>query len=120
MIDFTTKQLSDSTAVVEVRGNLNESNREYFFDCIGDLLEAGTSHVVIECHRLGYLTSSGLAALLSARKRAERSESKIYLTHVNSKLAEVLQLTGLSRFFAVYPTTEDVLPLIANSAQYIK
>lgn len=105
MIDYTTKELSDAVTVIEVSGKLDESNRKYFFGCVGDMIEAGQRYIIIECHRIGYLNSAALASLLSARKHAAKKGGRIYLTHLSSSIAEVMEITKLGRLLAVYPTT---------------
>ena len=95
MIDFTSQPMSHSTIVVQVKGRFVASDRNYFFDCIGDYIDSGYKHVIIECQGLGYLNSSGVASLLSARKRVNSSGGRIYLTHLDSTLAEVLEVTKL-------------------------
>ena len=109
MIDFTSNQISETAVVVQVSGSLTEMSRSYFFDCIGDMTDSGVQHVVIECQRLGYLNSSGLAALLVARKRAARQGARIYLTHLNSSVAQVLELTKLGRILSIFATTEEAI-----------
>ena len=109
MIDFTSKQISDTAVIVQVSGSLTEMSRSYFFDCIGDMTDSGIQHVVIECQRLGYLNSSGLAALLIARKRAARQGARIYLTHLNSNVAQILELTKLGRILSIFATTEEAI-----------
>ena len=112
MIDFTTNPISDAVVVVQVNGRLSELERDYFFNCVGDLLDAGHRHVIVECQGLGHVSSSGLATLLQARKRAIKDGGHIYLTHLSSTLAEVLELTKLGRLLSVYPTTEAVIEMI--------
>jgi len=115
MIDFEMDRISQSTSVVRVRGVLNGSTRNYFFDCISDLMgddgsETNTiKNVIIECNGLGVLSSSGMAALLTSRKTAKKRGTKIYLTHLNSTIAKALEITKLNSLLAVYPTTEEVL-----------
>ncbi len=115
MIDFEVEYLPDSVAVVKVRGTLNESTRNYFFNCITDLIgtskdsENEVNTVIIECHGLGYIGSSGMAALLASRNKARKRGTAIYLTHLNSTIASAIKHTKLSSMLAVFPTTEDLL-----------
>lgn len=109
MIDFVSKQISEMTTVVSVSGRMTESNRKYFFECVQDIIESGVRHVVIDCDRLGYLDSSSLAGLLRARKRAIKRGSRISLAHLNSNVAEVLELTKLGRILSIYPTTNAAI-----------
>ncbi len=114
MIDYTTRQMSEAVTVVEVSGTLNENNRKYFFDCIRDMIEAGSRYIVIECHRLGPLNSAALASLLTARKQATKKNGRIYLTSVSSAIAEVLEIMKLGQLLAVFPSTEAALEHIRN------
>ena len=52
MIDFVTKPISNSMIVVEVRGRLTEMERDYFFDCVSDLIDSGYQRVIIKCPNL--------------------------------------------------------------------
>ena len=114
MIDFQTEFLSNSVVVIKARGKLNESTRHYFFDCISDLMQeaekTGRPHkVIVECNGLGSLSSSGMAALLSARIRIRKGGGKIYFTHLSSTIASALKITKLNKLLAIYPTTEELL-----------
>lgn len=119
MFDFATRPMSNSTIVIEVKGQFSESNRSYFFDCLGDFVDAGYEHIIIECHKLGYVTSGGLAHLLRARQRAQRQRAKIYLTHLDSHVGEILEVTKLGRMLAVFPTTKDAIASIENQLECV-
>ena len=114
MIDYTTRKVSEEVTVVEVSGKLDEAGREYFFGCIGDMIESGSRYIIIECHRIGHLTSGALASLLSARKHAAKKGGRIYLTHLSSSIAEVMEITKLGRLLAVYPSTEAALDAVRS------
>ena len=112
MIDYTTRIVSEAVTVVEVNGKLDEAGRKYFFDCVGDMIESGARYIIIECHRIGHLNSGALASLLSARKHVAKKRGRIYLTHLSSSIAEVMELTKLGKLLAVYPTTEAALEAV--------
>lgn len=114
MIDYTTRKVSEEVTVVEVSGKLDEAGREYFFGCIGDMIESGSRYIIIECHRIGHLNSGALASLLSARKHAAKKGGRIYLTHLSSSIAEVMEITKLGRLLAVYPSTEAALDAVRS------
>ena len=114
MIDYTTRKVSEEVTVVEVSGKLDEAGREYFFGCIGDMIESGSRYIIIECQRIGHLNSGALASLLSARKHAAKKGGRIYLTHLSSSIAEVMEITKLGRLLAVYPSTEAALDAVRS------
>ena len=114
MIDYTTRQISDTVTVVEVSGTLYESDRKYFFDCIGDMIESGSRHIIIECHQLGHVSSASLALLLTARNHAAKKGGRIYLTHLSSSIAQVLEITKLGRLLSVYSSSEEAIAHILS------
>lgn len=109
MIDFIRRPMSNSTIVIEVSGRFTDLDREKFFGCVSGIIDSGYKNVIIECHKLGYLSSGGLASLLNARKRAGNSGGRIFLTHLNSQLAAVLEVTKLGRILSVFPSTADAI-----------
>ena len=117
MIDFEHDFLADSIVLVKARGKLDESTRTYFFDCLSDLMQDDgkdkiPKHVIVECNGLGFLSSSGMAALLSARNKVEKGGGKIYFTHLSSTIVKALELTKLNGLLSIYPTTEELLAKI--------
>ena len=118
MIDFEHEFLADSTVLVKARGKLDESTRTYVFDCLSDVMqddvkaEKTLKHVIVECNGLGFLSSSGMAALLSARNKVEKGGGKIYFTHLSSTIVKALELTKLNGLLSIYPTTEELLAKI--------
>ena len=115
MIDFTTKEISESIVVIELSGKLDEMTREYFFNCVEDVLDGRNRHVIVDCSGLGIIGSSGLASLLRARKQASKNGGGVYLTHVDSMLADMFEKTGLGALLAIYPTTEKLLEQLSET-----
>lgn len=114
MIDFQCKTISNTIVVVEIQGTLDSMSRKYFFDYVGELFAGDVKHVLIDCSGLGFLSSSGMSALLTSRKRAQRAGGKIYLTHLNATIAAALEYTKLSTLLAIYPTTRDLVDQLCS------
>lgn len=109
MIDFKTEKHPGGTAVVSVDGQLDDTNRNYFFDCVRDLLDEGVAQIIVDCRGLGFVSSAGLAGLVKARNQAQTKGGKIYLTHVSAAIVNVLNLTKLNKLLAIYPSTSELL-----------
>jgi anti-anti-sigma factor len=117
MIDFVTRRSLGGAALVSVQGRLDESSREYFFECLKDLFDDGVRQIIVDCEGLGAVSSSGLAALLKTRRQAQKSGGKIVLTNVNSLMMEILTHTRLNTLLDVYPTTEHLLAKLRLQSQ---
>ena len=117
MFDFKVEPISDSIAVVEVAGDLNDSTQDYFFDYISDHLDdKGTPHLIIECAKIGFVSSAGMAAMLRARKSVKKRGSKIYFTHLNSTITTALEVTKLNGLLAIYPTTKELIAKLEKNS----
>ena len=62
---------------------------------------AGTGDLVLDCADLHLIDATGLGALLSAHRRAQRAGRRLVLDHVQPDLARLLHVSRLSRLLAV-------------------
>jgi len=108
-VPLETHQLTDGVAVVSLSGDLNSSSLKEFKEEVGVLMADDFHSIVVDCRELGMISSSGLAALLWARSRANVRGGKIYLTHVSAVVGDVLAITRLSTILSIVPTTREVL-----------
>ena len=108
-MNIETKRMADRLGILVLSGNLNNDQLDTFKAAITELLSEGFENVIIDCRDLGIISSSGLATLLWARSSASSSGSKIYLTHLSSTVAHVLEVTKLSKLLRIEPTTKHLL-----------
>ena len=108
-MEIETKRLSDGIGVLVLSGDLNTAQLGTFKEAISELLSEDFKRIIIDCGELGFVSSSGLAALLWARSRASDSGSHIYLTHISSTISDVLVVTKLSKLLRIESTTELLL-----------
>ena len=101
MIDFTLEK-NGKTTVVPLSGDLDATSREYFASCMRDLIDAGDIHLEINCGRIGTMGSVVIGTLISIRKYATKKGGSVKLTNVNSIIADVLAVAGLSDHFSIY------------------
>ena len=107
--EFDVKRMPEHVVVLVVRGSLTEQSRTEFFESIGTLIEEGFEKIIIDCEGLGFISSAGLAGLVVAKQQAQRKGGKIYLTHVNATVADVLRITKLNALLGIFPTTRELL-----------
>ena len=105
----STHQKHNGIAVINLSGELNVASLSAFREEVADQLLKGAKKIIVDCRELGFITSSGLAALLWARSRASGQGNKIYFTHVSAMVTEVLEMTKLSGLLRIAPTTRGLL-----------
>ena len=108
-MEIETKRMADGLGILVLSGNLNTDQLDTFKAAISELLSEDFEKIIIDCRDLGYISSSGLAALIWARSSASELGSKIYLTHLSSTIAKILEVTKLSTLLRIEPTTKELL-----------
>jgi len=76
------------------------------------LLEAADHdghEIIVDLTTLEFLDSTGLGALIGARKRAAEHGGSVRLVAQEGQILRLLRITGLLDVFAAYPTIEAAL-----------
>jgi anti-anti-sigma factor len=79
---------------------------------LSDVLTAaakGTSHLVVDMDRLGFMDSSGLSVLVDVHRRLGGRGGKLALAAPQPIVAKVLAISGLDQVLAVYPSVAQAL-----------
>ncbi|MCL2394178.1 MAG: STAS domain-containing protein [Acidimicrobiaceae bacterium] len=76
---------------------------------IDDLVAAGKSRVLVDLHRVDFIDSSGLGALVGGIKVTRKQGGDLRVAAAGDQVRAVLKLTNLDRILAPYPTVEDAL-----------
>jgi len=108
-MNIETKRIKGAIGVLVLSGDLNTGHLGAFKAEITQLLSEDFKKIIIDCRDLGFISSSGLAALLWARSSAASIGSRIYLTHVSSFLGNILEITKLSKLLRIEQTTRQLL-----------
>ena len=83
--------------LVYLRGELDLANAERLKDA---LIEAGRSTVVVDLSDLTFTDSSGIAALLAARRTITADGSGFVLRGASGVVRRVFEITGLAQLLA--------------------
>jgi anti-sigma B factor antagonist len=65
--------------------------------------------LVIDLDRVEFIDSSGLGALVMARRKAEELGGQVVLAGADEQLRDLLALTNLGELFAVYGSVPEAL-----------
>ena len=107
---------SDTEGVVllAIDGGLDHTNTDEFARKMEDLLEQGTSRVVLDLARLTYASSWGLAALVRAHHHYKARGGRIAFANLHSAVATLLRISRLDRLFDLYPTIEEAVRQVSQ------
>ena len=65
--------------------------------------------VVVDLDRVEFIDSSGLGALVRARRKAQEHGGDVVLAGADEQVREVLALTNLADLFPVYPSVAEAV-----------
>ena len=106
---LSVQTLSGNRAVIVAKGRMNALSAPSMKTRIQELVEEGQVEIVCDLSEVGFLDSSGLAALVSGLKATRERGGFLKLVGLNDQVARVFRLTMLDHVFEMYPSVEAAL-----------
>ena len=82
----------------------------------GALMQAGTRRIIINCQRVGFIDSTGLAFLLSRARELMRRDGMLSLVNASADVARFLQIARLIDVLHVGLADRPPVPVLAPGA----
>lgn len=92
--------------IIAVVGAIDASNVETLSTVLTALVKEGKTRLVADASQLEYMNSSGLRVLVQTLKDARRKNGDFRLANAQSNFKRVLEITGFTSTFKVYPDVE--------------
>ena len=92
--------------LASVSGEVDVYSAPALRDGLSDLLATGSS-VIVDLTEVGFLDSTGLGALVAARKVAEDNGAQLPLVCTKERILKLFTITGLDGVFAIHETVAD-------------
>ena len=105
MVNFTTRTIASNVTVIQPKGRLNMAAASMLRKQLQDIVEGGSSRIVVDLSATDFIDSSGLGALISGLKIARQEGGDLRIAATPKQVGTVLELTNLNR---VLPTYESV------------
>lgn len=99
----------EQTAVLRVSGELDHSCEEFFLSALGQSVEAGHRHLVLDVTALTFCDSRGLNCLLAIRWLLDRQKGTLLLAGAGRRVSELLTQTGSTKILPTHPTVSRAL-----------
>lgn len=81
---------------------------------LNEHVEAGHSRLVIDLSGVTYVSSSGLRALLSARRRARAGGGDVVLCGMQPRVREIFEMVGFVSLFKIVASVEEAARTFTN------
>jgi anti-sigma B factor antagonist len=108
-ITIHTRQVNEHCATVALDGRLDANNAQTLKESLEQLIDGGTTYLVVDLGGVPFIDSAGLAALVSALKATRRVGGNVLLSGVQPQARTVFSLTMLDQVFAIHPNVEAAL-----------
>lgn len=99
----------DGWTVVAASGEIDVATAPELRERLTDLIEGGTTRVVVDMEEVDFIDSTGLGVLVGAVRRARGSDGDVRLVCTNPRILKVLQATGLHEVFTIGATVDEAI-----------
>jgi anti-sigma B factor antagonist len=105
----------DGVAVVSIGGEIDLSTAPAFEAVIAEALEEDPPALVVELSGVIFMASVGLRILAATQEKVGKL-IQIAVVAANAAASRPMQLTGLDKLIALYPTLDEALTAMGVSA----
>jgi anti-sigma B factor antagonist len=93
--------------VVAPQGEIDLSTNDTFRKAIDEAFINGPADLVIDLNGVTFIDSTGLGALIGARRRAHAFRGSLVVVCDTHVVLRVLRITGLDRVFTIVPSLAE-------------
>ena len=101
-----TKETNDKAPITKLKvvGRLDANTVNIMEKSLNDSLNAGARALVLDMSDLTYISSSGLRALLTAKRNASQKKGDLYICALKRNVRDVFDMVGFSAVFHIHDT----------------
>lgn len=107
-MDFDTTRKGDILKITVQASRIDAACAIRFKDTMRELCADSPPRVLLDLHNVDFLDSSGLGAVVAARKYLGGS-SQLELAGLAPKVSKVFRLTRMDSVFTIHPSADAVL-----------
>ena len=92
--------------MIKLSGSLDHRTAKTFSHEIEKSKRDDTKKVIIDCAKLGYISSFGIGLLVTLQSNLRKRGGEVKLSAIQGPVAEVLKVVRLAKFLDIYGDTE--------------
>jgi anti-sigma B factor antagonist len=108
-VQIEMQQAHERVTVVAPKGRLDMASASSFRERVLQLVQSGSTHLVIDLGEVSFVDSSGLGAIIGGLKVARQAGGELRIARPNQQVLLVLDLTSLNRVLEPYGTVEEAV-----------
>lgn len=98
---LTHQQINDDTCVIMTEAALDNNNAHHMHGAIGELLDKGFKHIIVDMHALEFLASAGVGSIIGNVETARDAGGDIILCNLSTPVRHVLDVLDLGDYLTV-------------------
>lgn len=99
----------DPWSVLAVHGEVDVATAPKLREKLIELVNAGTSYIVVDLSGVDFLDSTGLGVLVGALKRVRTLDGELLLVCREARILKVFEITGLTKVFTMHSTVGEAV-----------
>lgn len=92
--------------ILSADGGLSAGNADLFVEELGQLVDSGLRKLIVDCTKLGFISSYGISVLLRIHFKMAKKGGDVKLASVQGKIFRLLEMSRLHTVFEIYPDKE--------------
>ncbi|MBU0495745.1 MAG: STAS domain-containing protein [Chloroflexi bacterium] len=103
-ITITTSLSETGTQILHVHGNIDSNAAQALETALWNLIDAGTTQILVDLHDSNYVSSGALRTFLTAHKEVRQSPGgDLRLYGANEYVQKIFDLAGFTQFLTLAP-----------------
>ena len=103
-------------AIVALAGYLDSDTAPRLMRAMADIMDQGTTNIVLDTTNLGYMSSAGFGVIAGAHQRSASKHGRLIITGLSDKLKAVFDNLGLPDLVEILPDREAALRVLTEPA----
>jgi anti-sigma B factor antagonist len=118
--EIRTAQLTPSTYVVSVTGEIDAFTSPALEQELEWVLGDGASNAVVDLANVGFIDSTALRVLLKAQPGFARKGGRLVLVSEDRRILRTLEITGLDMKFTIEPKLAEAIARFADGCSIVR
>lgn len=103
-----TREVRKNCQLFRLTGLLDAFSEPTFRKVLGNKIDEGPKHVILDLSQIDFVDSSGLGALVQLAKKSQTAEGTFQIV-TNARVTQTVKLVRLEKFLALQPSVDQAL-----------
>ena len=102
-----TSVLEDGNYLIAIDGDVDASSSIRLDEAIGQAVQDGRQHILIDCVNLNYISSAGLGVFMSYIEELKAKNIRMVLFGLSDRVENVFKVLGLDQLLNIVETIDQ-------------